>query len=135
MAYDKPLPQPGTEDAVFWGGCQHHQLRFQKCLGCGLVRWPPNIICPRCYSRETEWITAIGKGKLYTYAVYYQAFHPSFKDSLPYVVAVVELDEGPHLLTNLADCDIEQIRCDMPVEVKWQDFPAGYNLPKFKPVT
>ena len=133
MATEKPLPQINSDTQPFWDGCRKHELRFQKCVACDHVRWPPSMICPECYDSRTEWIKAVGKGVVYTYAVYHRAFHPAFKDDLPYVSAVVELEEGPHLLTNIIGCRPDDVRCDMPVEVVWEDVIEEFSLPKFKP--
>ena len=65
--------------------------------------------------------------------VYHQAFQPAFKDDLPYVVAVVELEEGPHILTNIVRCSHDKVKCDMPVQVKWEDVTEDCSLPKFQP--
>lgn len=134
MAYKKPLPKPNPDTQTFWDGCKEHQLKFQKCWNCHHVRWPPSVICPVCYSNDTEWIVASGKGKVYTYCIYHQAFHPDFKKDLPYVVAIVELDEGPHLITNIVGCEPGEVRCEMPVKVVWDNGNTGFSLPKFKPV-
>ncbi len=135
MAYEKPLPQPNADDKNFWDGCKEHQLRFQKCRSCGLVRWPPSIICPMCYSNDTEWIVASGKGKVYTFAIYHQSYHQAFENELPYVTASVELEEGPRILTNIVGCSPDEVRCDMPVKVIWEDITEEFSLPKFKPVS
>jgi len=75
-----------------------------------------------------------GKGKVYTFAVFHQAFHKAFENDLPYVTAIIELEEGPHLLSNIVGCSPDQVRCDMPVEVTWEDIGGGFSLPKFKPI-
>jgi len=93
------------------------------------------MICPLCYSRDTQWIVASGKGKVYTFVVYHVAYHPGFKDDVPYVVAVVELEEGPHLLTNIVGCKPDEVRCDMPVEVTWEDITEEFSLPQFRPIS
>lgn len=134
MTHQKPLPQTNADTKPFWDGCKEHQLRFQKCRNCGHVRWPPSIICPMCYSPETGWMVASGKGKTYTFVVYHHAFHKAFENDLPYIVAIVELEEGPHILTNIVGCSLEEVRCDMPVEVTWEDITEEFSLPKFKPV-
>ncbi len=134
MTYPKPLPQPNADDKFFWDGCQKHKLLFEKCQNCGLVRWPPSIICPNCYSRDSELIESSGKGKLYTYAVYRQAFHKGFESEVPYVTAIVELEEGPHFLSNIIGCSPEKLHCDMPVEIVWEDITREFSLPKFKPI-
>jgi hypothetical protein len=133
MAYNKPLPQPNADTKPFWDGCKEHQLRFQKCRNCGHLRWPPSIICPICYSPETEWTVASGKGKIYTFAIYHHAYDKTFENDLPYVVALVELEEGPHILTNIVGCSPSEVQCDMPVEVTWEDVTKQFSLPKFKP--
>jgi len=133
MSYQKPLPQPTADDKFFWDGCKEHRLLFQKCRDCGLVRWPPNIICPNCYSRAADIIASAGKGKLYTYAVYHRAYHPGFAADLPYVTAVIELAEGPHLLSNVVGSRPDDLKCDMPVEVVWEDVTPEISLPKFRP--
>jgi len=135
MAHEKPLPQPNADNVFFWDGCREHKLLVQKCLSCGLVRWPPSLICPGCNSRETEVIEATGKGKVYTYAIYHQAYHPGFESDIPYVTAVIELDEGPHFLSNLVGCEHNEIRCEMQVEVVWEGVSAEFSLPKFKPAS
>lgn len=134
MSYGKPLPQPNPDTKPFWDGCREHELRFQKCGVCGHVRWPPSIVCPVCYANDTEWITASGRGKIYTFAVYHQAFHKAFENELPYVTAIIELEEGPRLLSNIVDCDPQEVRCDMPLEVTWEDVTEEFSLPKFRPI-
>jgi hypothetical protein len=130
--YLKPLPTVNDDNREFWRGCRNHQLRFQRCKNCGHVRWPASLICPACLCRESNWIVSEGRGKIYTFVVYHVAYHPGFKDDLPYVVAVVELKEGPHVLTNIVDCPIAEISCDMPVEVIWKDVSEEISLPLFR---
>jgi uncharacterized OB-fold protein len=131
--YNKPIPYINGDSKEFWAGCKEHELRFQKCKACGHVRWPASIICPICYSEETEWMVAGGKGRVYTFVVYHVAYHPGFENDLPYVVADVELEEGPRLLTNIVGCRPDEVRCEMLVEVIWEDITEEFSLPKFKP--
>ena len=135
MTYDKPLPKLNTDNRPFWEGCRRHELRFQRCNDCGRVRWPPSDLCPRCHSTEINWLISKGIGRVYTFAVYHTAFHSGFATDLPYTVAVVALDEGPHLLTNIVDCRPDKVKCDMPVEVIWEDVDEGIALPKFRPLS
>ena len=132
--YSKPLPKVNADNYEFWTGCKKHELRFQKCKACGHVRWPASMICPMCYSQETQWIVAGGKAKVYTFVVYHVAYHPGFEKDVPYVVADVELEEGPRLLTNIVGCQPDEVTCEMPVEVTWEDITPEFSLPKFKPV-
>ena len=133
VEYNKPLPNVNGDSKEFWASCKAHELRFQKCNTCGHVRWPSSILCPLCYSKDTKWIVAEGKGRVYSFAVYHVAYHPGFENDLPYVVADVELVEGPRLLTNIVACRPDEVKCDMPVEVTWEDITAEFSLPKFKP--
>jgi uncharacterized protein len=134
MSYEKPLPVPDADSRPFWEGCKHHRLSFQRCLECGRLRSLPAIICPHCHSRDMEWFVSNGRGKIYTYAIYHQAFQPAFKGDLPYVVAVVELDEGPFMLTNITGCNHDLLKCEMRVGVVWEDITEEFSLPKFKPI-
>jgi uncharacterized OB-fold protein len=129
----KPLPCVDDDTREFWDGCKARELRFQKCKECGHVRWPASPICPSCHSKDTTWVVVSGKGKIYTFAVYHVAFHPAFSNELPYVVADVELEEGPRLVTNIIDCPVAQIKCDLPVVVAWEELTEEFTLPKFKP--
>jgi uncharacterized OB-fold protein len=135
MDYNKPLPKINPDNSPFWNGCREHQLRFQKCKDCGFIRWPAAIICPECYSHDSEWIVVSGKGKIYSFVVYHIAYHSGFKDDLPYVVAIVKLKEGPHIYTNITKCNPAEVKCDMPVEVVWDDVTKEVSLPKFQPAT
>ena len=134
MPNDNLVPTPDADSKPFWDGCRDHKLMFQKCGACGQVRWPPCILCPQCLSQETQWIEAGGRGTIYTFAVYHQAFHPAFQNKLPYVTAIVELNEGPMLLTNIVGCSPDSLECEMPVQVIWDDVSDEFSLPKFQPL-
>lgn len=92
------------------------------------------MICPVCYSEDSGWVVSSGKGRVFTFVVYHQAFLRAFESDLPYVVAIVELEEGPHILTNIIGCEPDGVRCDMPVEVTWEDVTEDFSLPKFHPL-
>jgi len=133
--YNKPLPEVNEDNKEFWTGCKSHELRFQKCKSCGHIRWPASIICPICHSRDLQWIVASGKGKIYTFAVYHVAYHRGFENDLPYTVADIELEEGPHILSNIVGCSHHKVRCDMPVVLSWEDITEEFSLPKFRPLS
>lgn len=127
------LPKITPDTQPFWDGCRQHRLMFQKCAACGHVRWPASIICPVCNSFEYGWLQSEGKGHVYSYVVFHRAFHPAVEARLPYVVASVQLLEGPVLLTNIIGCDTINICCDMPVKVVFADTRKGVVLPLFEP--
>ena len=133
MKLAKPLPKINADTQTFWDGCRQHVFRIQKCGDCGHLRWPPAFLCPNCLSKNTQWIAASGRGPVYSYAVYHVAFDPAFQEDLPYVVALVTLEEGPHILSNIVGCDPHKVICDMPVEVIWNEATESVTLPKFRP--
>jgi len=132
--YKKPVPSPSPETARYWEGCKQHELWLPYCLSCGEHYWYPRPFCPRCFSWETEWRRASGKGTLYTYSIQYRPQAPGFEP--PYVTAIVQLAEGPRMLTNLVEIEPEpaNLRCDMPVEVVFEDVSDEISLPMWRPV-
>jgi uncharacterized protein len=133
MGYDKPVPRVNSDNRAFWEGCARHELTFQRCVSCGSVLWPPSTICPECHGGEMELFLSKGRGTIYSYAVYHTAYHPGFVNELPYVVAIVELHEGPHLLTNIVGCKPEEVTCGLEVDVAWDDVTPDISLPRFRP--
>ena len=132
--YLKPLPIIDDDNREYWEYCKKHELRMQKCQNCGYIRFPPSLICPQCHSMDTDWIKLRGKGKIYSFVIYRTPYHPSYTDDIPYTVAIIQLDEGPRMESNITDCKVEDIRIDMPVEVYFDDVTGEVSLPKFKPV-
>ena len=133
MAYEKPLPVINEDNAPYWEYCRNHELRMQKCTDCGHIRFPASIVCPKCNSMEAEWTQLSGRGKVYSYVIYHMAYHPSYKDDIPYTVAIIQLNEGPRMESNITDCKGEDIQIDMPVELYFDDVTDDVTLPKFKP--
>jgi uncharacterized OB-fold protein len=126
------LPRISDDTAPFWQGCRERRLLFQRCSDCGHIRYPASFICPECLSSAGEWVESQGAGKIYSYVVFRRAFHPSVVSRVPYVVAVVELDEGPSFLTNIVDCEPEQVECDQQVKLKWEKASGEVFLPMFR---
>jgi uncharacterized OB-fold protein len=125
-------PKIQDDNAAFWEGCKNQQLLFQKCSECGHMRYPASVACPECLSLESEWIESKGEGKIYSFVVFRHAFHSSAKNKLPYVVAVVELDEGLAFRTNIVDCDPDKVSCEMRVRLKWEPMAGDLYLPVFQ---
>ena len=122
---ERPLPQPVTPEAKpYWDGLREQKLMLPKCQDCGHCFFYPRILCPRCSSRRIGWIQSSGRGRLF-----------SFKVKPPYVLAMVELEEGPRLMSNLVGiaADPALIRCDMPVEVVYEKLNDEFTLPLFRP--
>jgi uncharacterized OB-fold protein len=131
--YAKPLPHIDEEQRPWWEAAQRHELYIQKCRDCGDLRFHPRALCTSCLSSRTEWVRAKGSGKIYTFTVTYQNQAGGFRDSLPYIMAWVELDEGIKMLTNIVDCPPQQATIDMPVEVVFDDVTPEVTLVKFRP--
>jgi len=127
-----PVANPDTQP--FWDGCARGELLLQACSACGRYRHPPSPICPHCRSDRHAWVPASGRGTVYTFTVVRQALARGWDDLIPYVVAVIELDEGPKLLSNLVNVAPEAVTIGMPVEVIFES--AGETkLPLFQPST
>jgi uncharacterized OB-fold protein len=131
----KPLPDPSPETRFFWEKCRAHELWIPYCRSCERFYWYPRDFCPHCFGWDTEWRRASGRGAVYTFAIHYRAWHPGWADDVPYVTAMVQLEEGPRLFTNLigVDADPGSVRCDMPVEVVFDDVSDQISLPRFRP--
>lgn len=135
--YAKPLPLPSPEAARFWEACRAHELWLPFCRACRKFYWYPRDFCPTCGSRDVEWRQSSGRGRVHTFAIHYRAWHPGWADDVPYVTALVDLDDGVRIFTNLVgvEPDPEHIHCDMPVEVVFDDVTPEVTLPKWKPAT
>ncbi len=136
MAYNKALPQATPETQEFWDGLKRHELRIQKCVDCDKFYFFPRPFCPLegCSSSNVTWETVSGKGKLHTYVISHRGFGPWAEDT-PYVIAVVELDEGPRMMTNIVNVEPEpeNLPADMPVEIVYADVTDEVTLPHFQP--
>ena len=132
-AYRKPLPHIDEESRPWWEAAQRHDLYIQKCRDCGDLRFHPRALCTSCMSARTEWVRCKGTGKIYTFTVTNQNQAGGFRDSLPYIMAWVEVDEGLKMLTNIVDCPPEQVKIGMPVEAVFDDVTPEVTLVKFRP--
>ena len=131
--YLKPLPVIDEETRPWWEALQRHELYVQKCRDCGDLRYHPRAQCTSCLSPRTEWVRCSGRGKVYTFTATYQNPGAGFRESLPYIMAWVELDEGVKMLTNVVECRPEDAKIGMPVEVVYEDVTPQVTLAKFRP--
>lgn len=131
--YAKPLPVPDEESRPFFDAAREGRLLIMRCKSCGAYRYPSRDRCDVCWSTDTAWVQASGRGTVYTFGIMHQLYHPGFKDEIPYNVAVVELEEGPRTHTNLVGIANDQIRVGMPVEVVFEKLTDEVTIPKFKP--
>jgi hypothetical protein len=123
-------------DAVpFWEACDRGELALPFCDRCDAFFFYPRGICPRCGSREITWRAASGRGRLHTFCIQHQTPLPEFREAVPFVTAIVELEEGPRMMSLLVEVEPrpEAIHCDMPVEVAFRRLESGRSLPVFRP--
>jgi len=130
-AAPKPLPHPSPESIPFWEGAREEKLMLPRCNTCGRFWFPPSQRCRHCLSGDFAWRESRGEGRIYSFVVYHRVYHPGFENDVPYVVAIVELDEGPRLLSNIVGTPWESIRCDIRVHVVFDDTGRGITIPKF----
>lgn len=129
----KPLPVVDLDSRPFWEGCAHEELLLQQCAECGAYRHPPSPICRRCLSPRHEWVAATGHGRVYSFVVVHHPFDPAWESDLPYVVVVIELAEGPLILSNVVHVSPEQVSVGMPVRVCYERASEEIVLPVFCP--
>ena len=136
MELERPLPQPITPEArPYWDGLREQKLMLPRCRACGRAFFYPRSVCPFCHASEIGWVRASGRGRLYSFEIAYQTLSKSFRVKPPYVLALIELEEGPRMMSNLVNIepDPERIRCDMPVEVVFEKLTDEITLPLFQP--
>jgi uncharacterized protein len=131
MADLDPLPQVDADSEPWWEATRQQQLLVQRCSACGQYQHYPRYLCTRCGSTHLEFVRASGHGRVYSFTVVHRPPSPAFRP--PYLVALVRLQEGPILLTNIVECPPDGVRCEMLVEVSWIRLVDGRHLPVFKP--
>jgi uncharacterized OB-fold protein len=133
----KPLPRPISPELTrpFWEAATRHELVMPRCTICDHLFFYPRSECPRCLSNHLEWMQVSGRGRLHTYTVVYQPANAAFRDDTPYIYAVVQLDEGPRMVSNVVQCDLDAVKVDMPLEAIFDDVTPECTLVKFKPAS
>jgi uncharacterized OB-fold protein len=132
--YNKPVPQPTATSAPFWQAAQREQLKLQYCSSCNNYQHFPRPVCGNCWSENIQWRQCSGKGQVYSYSVCHAPTLPSFKDQTPYVVAMVELEEGVRMTTNIIDCNPASVCIGMAVQAVFDHVTDACTLIKFGPI-
>jgi hypothetical protein len=125
-----PAPVVNPESQRFWEATASGTFLIRRCNACGAAIWYPRQICPECHSLDTNWVEASGRGVIYSFTIVRRGDGP-YKDAAPYVVAYVELEEGPRVLTNIV-ADPETVEVGQPVTVVFHDTGSGSALPRFR---
>lgn len=129
----KPLPRPAPESVPYWEAAKNHRLEIPHCNACGHYWFPPSRSCPNCLASDFTWTQVSGNGKVFSFVTFHRVYHPAWEGDVPYVVALIELEEGPRLLSNIVGIAPDQVRCEMPVKVVFEDVAKDVALPKFTP--
>lgn len=137
VPYTKPRPNIDEDIRPFWDALKEHRFLLYRCRRCGAWYWPA-AYCRNHpgapFQGDLEWTEASGRGQVFTFNVHHWAFDPSFKPDLPYVYALIEMEEGPMFGTNIEGIPADQVRIGMPVEIFFEDHPEeGFTLPKARP--
>jgi uncharacterized OB-fold protein len=131
--YKRPLPVVTEATKPHWEAAREHKYLIQRCSDCGHSWFPPAPNCQRCLSSNVEWVEASGRGEVYSFIVYHQGWHPGFADSVPYNLAIIQLEEGVRVMNNIVGTDNDKIRVGMAVEVTFDDVTEEVTIPRFKP--
>jgi len=129
----KHLPPVNSESAPYWEGCRQGELRLQQCGACNYIQFYPRLLCSQCGRREMGWVTASGLGRVKSFTIVRRAVSAAYEPEVPYVVALVELAEGPTMMSNLVDCDPEAVVTGLPVQVTFDDWTDEISVPMFRP--
>jgi uncharacterized protein len=133
--YTGPIPKPTPETKPFWDGTKLRKLMVQRCLDCTQYYFYPRPLCPHCLSRHVEWQEVGGRGRLHSFVINHRPPR-GYPLPAPFVIGIVQLDEGPRLMSNIVgiEPDPQAVRCDMLVEVVFEDITDEITLPRFRPL-
>ena len=132
-ALTKNVPVATGETEEYWAGCRRHELLIQRCDDCGTHQFYPRLMCAACTGRSLRWVRASGRGRVKSFSIVRRAVSEAYAAEVPYVVALIELDEGPTMMSNVVGCPVEDVRIGLPVEVLFEDWPEDVTVPKFRP--
>jgi hypothetical protein len=129
----KPIPRPAPESVPYWRAAAERRFELPHCNACSKYYFPPARSCPHCLSADVGFAPASGRGKVFSFVVFDRVYHPAFEAETPYAVALIELEEGPRMISNVIGVDPEKLRCEAPVTVVFDEVADGVSIPKFRP--
>ena len=135
QAPKRPVPVSNPLTQPFWEATKQGKLTVQRCRACSRLVWYPREFCPHphCFENDMEWVEVSGKGNLHTFTIIPQAAHPWFQERTPYIFGVIQLAEGLRMMGNV-DMPIDEVKCDIPVEVYFEKIDDNWTLPQWRPV-
>ena len=130
------LPQPvaNADSLPYWNAARERKLLIRKCKACGELHFMPRHLCPVCWSDELEWVHAKGTGSVHSFTIVRRASSPAFGPRVPYVVALIDLEEGPRMMANVLGDDALMVSIGDRVELTFEDRGDGALLPQFNRV-
>ena len=135
MHPERPLPSPNALTAEYWKAAHEHRLSLPQCRACGKYHSYPRALCPFCGSTDLEWQTLKGTGVIYSWTEVFRAPSKVFAEEVPYVIAIIALDEGPHLMSRIVAPDKAKLAVGARVAVEFEDADAETSLPVFRMVS
>lgn len=132
MAGTRPLPIKTHEALPFWEGCNRGELLLQRCDNCNAIQWFPRAFCRECSNKTFHWEKASGLGKVVSSSIVRKPINPSFAAMVPYVIAIVELEEGMRMMTNIVDATDREIKAGSPVKVEFERQDEDTAIPVFR---
>jgi len=130
--YGKPLPSLTEENRPFWEACREGRLSLQRCDACGHLRYPVARHCPECLGEGATWTDVSGRGAVFSFIVIHRAYHPGFQDDVPYNVALVQLEEGPRMFSNVIGTPNDAVRVGDAVEAVFDPVTPEVTIPRFR---
>ncbi len=131
MSHAFPVPVPDGDSKPFWEGVQQRKLLIQRCQACQKFVFYPRSHCPHCFSEQLAWVQASGSGTIYSFTVVHQAYGP-FAEQVPFVVAIIELQEGVRMMSRITDILPEAVHVGAAVQVTFVQVSEGVTLPYFR---
>jgi len=128
----KPAPTPNADTRPFWNSCNEGRLIVQHCRACGHVQFYPRALCVRCGGRELDWRDAAPAGRVYSFTVAHRAPSPAFRPDVPYVLALIDLDDGFRMMMNVVDCAPDAVAIGMRVRIVFEE-RGGQRIPQAAP--
>ena len=132
MHPDRPLPSPNPLTVNYWKATHEHRLALPQCRACGRYHSYPRTLCPFCASADLEWKPLKGSGTIYSWTEVFRAPSKAFAEEVPYVIAIIELDEGPHLMSRIVTPDKAELAIGARVAVEFEEAAADISLPVFR---
>jgi uncharacterized OB-fold protein len=132
---DKIFPKRSPDTAAYWDACQRHELLIQRCSTCHVLQFYPRNVCTSCGSNSLDWVTASGHGKVLSWTIVRRAVSAAYADDVPYVIALIKLQEGVVMMSKVVACEPESVHMGMAVEVSFEDWSEKVSMPVFVPAT